>query len=70
MTIFTVGVYIMADSMDIEFMPFYCWVQIWAAVMHIAIAAFNLCDMINAVSRYSCETFGMLIGESPYLIPT
>ena len=60
-TIFTVGVYILADSMDVEFMPFYCWVQIWAALMHFAIAAFNLCDMIDAVSRYSCETFGMLI---------
>jgi len=60
-TIFTVGIFNLAHSFGIEFMPFFCWVQIWAAVMHVAIAAFNLCDMIHAVSRYSCETFGMLI---------
>lgn len=60
-TIFTVAIYQLANNFDIPFIPFYAWTQIWAAIMHMLIAIFNLCDMIELVSRYSCETFGMLI---------
>lgn len=60
-TIFSVGIYNLCNSMDIAFMPFYCWTQIWAAIMHMIIAVVNLCDLVQVVTRYSCETFGMLI---------
>ena len=40
-TIFTVAVFNIADALDIDFIPFYCWVQIWAALMHMALAVTN-----------------------------
>lgn len=60
-TILTISIYGMAKSLDINFLPFYAWSQIWAALMHMALAAFNCCDYIVYVTRFSCETFGVLI---------
>ena len=40
-TIFTIAVYNLADAMDIEFLPFYCWVQIWSAAMHMGLSIVN-----------------------------
>jgi hypothetical protein len=47
--------------MDVAFLPFYCWIQIWSAIMHMVLATINACKLISLVTRYSCETFGMLI---------
>lgn len=60
-TIFTVAVFNIAKAMDVAFLPFYCWIQIWSAIMHMALATVNACKLISLVTRYSCETFGMLI---------
>uniref|UniRef100_A0A7S0NMB4 Bicarbonate transporter-like transmembrane domain-containing protein n=1 Tax=Calcidiscus leptoporus TaxID=127549 RepID=A0A7S0NMB4_9EUKA len=60
-TIFTIAVFNVADALDVDFVPFYCWVQIWSALMHMVLAVVNACDLITLVTRYSCETFGMLI---------
>ena len=60
-TIFTLSVFTIAEAMDVPFLPFYCWIQIWSALMHMALATVNACKLISLVSRYSCETFGMLI---------
>lgn len=60
-TIFTVFVFEMAKSLQIDFLPFYAWVQIWAAIMHVLLAATNACKHVAIVTRFSCETFGMLI---------
>ena len=60
-TIFTISVYKIADALKLEFMPFYACIQLWAALMHMLLAAFNACELIKLVTRYSCETFGMLI---------
>lgn len=29
--------------------------------MHVVLAALNACDLVNQVTRYSCEIFGFLI---------
>jgi len=60
-TIFTLAVFNIADALDVPFLPFYCWIQIWAAIMHMVLAVVNACELIHLVTRYSCETFGMLI---------
>jgi len=60
-TIFTVAVFNIAKAMEVDFLPFYCWIQIWSAIMHMALATVNACKLISLVTRYSCETFGMLI---------
>mmetsp|Transcript_62240 Transcript_62240/g.103420 ORF Transcript_62240/g.103420 Transcript_62240/m.103420 type:complete len:563 (+) Transcript_62240:32-1720(+) len=60
-TIFTIAVFKIADALGIEFLPFYCWTQIWSAIMHVMLAISGSCELIKLVTRYSCETFGMLI---------
>jgi hypothetical protein len=60
-TIFTLSVFNIAKAMDVPFLPFYCWIQIWSAIMHMVLAVINACRLISLVTRYSCETFGMLI---------
>uniref|UniRef100_A0A7S1U2B3 Bicarbonate transporter-like transmembrane domain-containing protein n=1 Tax=Phaeomonas parva TaxID=124430 RepID=A0A7S1U2B3_9STRA len=60
-SILTISIYGMAKALDINFIPFYAWAQIWAALMHMALAALNACDYIAYVTRFSCETFGILI---------
>ena len=60
-SIFTVACFSLSKAFSIKFLPFYCWVQLWAALMHMVLAATNACSAIRLVTRYSCETFGMLI---------
>jgi hypothetical protein len=60
-TILTISMFELSKNWDIAFLPFYAWSQLFAALMHIFIAMFNLCDLIKHVTRFSCETFGVLI---------
>ena len=60
-SILTIAIYGMTTALDINFLPFYAWSQIWAAIMHMILAATNACDYIIYVTRFSCETFGVLI---------
>mmetsp|Transcript_22431 Transcript_22431/g.54788 ORF Transcript_22431/g.54788 Transcript_22431/m.54788 type:complete len:656 (-) Transcript_22431:132-2099(-) len=60
-SIFTIAVFNISKSLGIKFLPFYAWTQIWAAAMHFFLALFNMCELISWVTRYSCETFGVLI---------
>mmetsp|Transcript_12119 Transcript_12119/g.16919 ORF Transcript_12119/g.16919 Transcript_12119/m.16919 type:complete len:660 (+) Transcript_12119:311-2290(+) len=60
-SIFTVAVFNISKAIGINFLPFYAWTQIWAAIMHVLLASFNMCQLIAWVTRYSCETFGVLI---------
>jgi len=60
-SIFTTACFTISSALRIKFLPFYCWVQLWSALMHILLAISGACRAIDLVSRYSCETFGMLI---------
>mmetsp|Transcript_28810 Transcript_28810/g.42716 ORF Transcript_28810/g.42716 Transcript_28810/m.42716 type:complete len:583 (+) Transcript_28810:100-1848(+) len=60
-SIFTVTVFTMAKGLGVNFLPFYAWCQLWAALMHVVLAMTNCCTLISWVTRYSCETFGFLI---------
>jgi len=60
-SILTISIFNMTESLGINFLPFYAWAQIWAAIMHWALAATNSCNYIRYVTRFSCETFGVLI---------
>ncbi|KAH8050901.1 inorganic anion exchanger [Aureococcus anophagefferens] len=60
-TILTISIYGMAKALDISFLHFYAWAQIWAGLMHMAAAAAGLCDYIRYITNFSCHTFGMLI---------
>ena len=61
MSILTIAIYGMAKSLDISFLHFYMWAQIFAGLMHMAAAAMGLCDYIKYITNFSCHTFGMLI---------
>ena len=60
-TILTISIYGMAKALNISFLHFYAWAQIWAGLMHMAAAAAGLCDYIKYITNFSCHTFGMLI---------
>ena len=60
-SILTISIYGIADSWNIDFLPFYAWAQIWAALMHIVLAVLNFCDLITLITRFSVEIFGVLI---------
>lgn len=60
-TIFTLACFTVAQSLSYPFLPFFCWVQMWAALMHMILAATGACSAVKLVTRFSCETFGMLI---------
>lgn len=61
MSILTISIYTVAKSLDINFLPFYAWSQIWAAFFHIILAAVNFCELITLITRFSVEIFGCLI---------
>ena len=60
-TILTISIYGMTEALNISFLHFYAWAQIWAGLMHMAAAAAGLCDYIKYITNFSCHTFGMLI---------
>uniref|UniRef100_A0A6S8BLF9 Bicarbonate transporter-like transmembrane domain-containing protein n=1 Tax=Aureoumbra lagunensis TaxID=44058 RepID=A0A6S8BLF9_9STRA len=60
-SILTISIFGMSESMGIKFLPFYAWSQIFAAIMHLIIASLGLCDYIKYITNFSCHTFGILI---------
>ena len=56
-SILTIAIYKMSSDMGFNFLVFYAWSQIWAALMHMLLAVCNYCDYIAYVTRFSCETF-------------
>jgi len=61
-SILTASIYQLSQSFGVNFIPFYAWSQLWAALFHILLAIGNSCDLVYVVARFSCETFGILIG--------
>lgn len=59
--ILTIGIFNISQSWGINFLPFYAWAQLWAALMHIILAIVNFCDLISLITRFSVEIFGVLI---------
>jgi hypothetical protein len=57
----TASIYTIAKAFGLPFIPFYACSQLWAALMHMIMGVCNLCDLVSLVTRYSCETFGILI---------
>mmetsp|Transcript_2764 Transcript_2764/g.8711 ORF Transcript_2764/g.8711 Transcript_2764/m.8711 type:complete len:547 (-) Transcript_2764:241-1881(-) len=60
-SILTISIFGLSKQLGIRFLPFYAWSQIFAALMHMAIAALGLCEYIKYITNFSCHTFGLLI---------
>jgi len=60
-TIFTTAIYGVAKSAGIDFFQFQCWIGIWSALMHWAIAITGACSAVSRVTRFSGETFAFFI---------
>lgn len=43
------------------FVAWAAWVCVWTSAMLLALAVTNMCDYVHVFTRFSCETFGMLI---------
>jgi boron transporter len=61
-SIFSTTLYAICQSLQIPFLEFMFWVAIWASLMHLTLAAFNLCSLVSYITRFTCEIFGGLIG--------
>lgn len=60
-SILTITIYTLAKQLEIPFIPFYGWSQLWGGLLLIFLAVFNACDSLKLVTRFSCEIFGVLI---------
>ncbi|KAJ3043115.1 Boron transporter 1 [Rhizophlyctis rosea] len=60
-SIFTITVYTVANTIGIPFLPFLSVTTLWAAAMHVALAVANACELVKLVTRFACEVFGCLI---------
>ncbi|KAJ8611487.1 hypothetical protein CTAYLR_005161 [Chrysophaeum taylorii] len=60
-SILTISISRLSKQLGVKFLPFYAWSQIFAALMHMGIAAFGGCDYIRFITNFSCHTFGLLI---------
>ena len=60
-SILTISMYKICNLYNINFLKFYAWSQLWSSLMHMLLASFNVCKLIEYVTRFSCEVFGMLI---------
>ena len=50
-----------ADSIDVEFLPFYAWTGVWIGVLSIILASFDVACVIKHVTRFTDEIFSALI---------
>ena len=60
-SIFTLTAFELAKLFDINFLHWYAWIGLWAALMHVILAAINACELVRIVTRFSCEVLGCLI---------
>lgn len=60
-SIFSLTIYSISQSFEINFLQWMFWISVWASFMHILLAILNGTNFVSYVSRYSCEVFGILI---------
>eukprot|EP00438_Fugacium_kawagutii_P013650 Skav213123 [mRNA] locus=scaffold107:116200:123504:+ [translate_table: standard] len=58
---YTLVVYDLSISFNIEFMPFYFWTCMWCALFTILVAIFDLCALMKHVTMFSEDIFAGLI---------
>ena len=59
--IFTSVCYILAEQLEVPFLPWLGWVCIFSGLMHIALAALGAVRFVQATTAFSCEIFGFFI---------
>ncbi|UJR31927.1 hypothetical protein I4U23_019401 [Adineta vaga] len=47
---------------QVPYLPFMCWVAIWAAILHWLIAIFNLVTYVRYMTNFTAEIFGFYVG--------
>ena len=56
--------YDLSLKLDIDFYAFTGWSCVWASILLGGAAVFNLCSIVNLVTRFSMEVFGAFIAVS------
>eukprot|EP00158_Paraphelidium_tribonemae_P004577 Partr_v1_DN26842_c3_g1_i1_m40580 putative solute carrier family 4 len=60
--VFSRTIFSIVQSFDgVSFLGFMFWISIWAGIMHILCAIFNVVQLVSLVTRYSAEIFDLLI---------
>ena len=59
--IFTTCTYQLAQGLHIGFLEFHCWICIFSALMHWALAICGSCTAVKRVTRFAGESFGFFI---------
>jgi len=58
---YTLVVYDLAISFELEFMPLYFWTCMWCALFTVLVAVFDLCALMKHVTMFSEDIFAGLI---------
>lgn len=58
---YTLVVFDLAKSLEVEFMPFYFWTCMWCALFTVLVAVFDLCALMKHVTMFSEDIFAGLI---------
>ncbi|CAF1264292.1 unnamed protein product [Adineta ricciae] len=53
---------IISRNTHVPYLPFMCWVAIWAAILHWLIAIFNLVTYVRYMTNFTAEIFGFYVG--------
>ncbi|KAI8826776.1 HCO3 transporter family-domain-containing protein [Fimicolochytrium jonesii] len=57
----TATIYGVCVKYSVVFLPFMFWSHAWAAVFHIILSITNACSIVKHTTRFTCETFEVLI---------
>jgi hypothetical protein len=59
--VFTGLLFKFADSIEVDFLPFYAWTGVWIGVFSVILAAIDAACVIKNVTRFTDEIFSALI---------
>ncbi|SCU95306.1 LAMI_0F01926g1_1 [Lachancea mirantina] len=59
--IFSYTVYEIIKPLNTDFFGFMFWIYIWSMIFHFLLAAFNVVCLLQYVSTYPCDIFGLFI---------
>lgn len=59
--VYTVVFFNLCKQVELEFLPARAWLGLWTAFFHILLAVFDLCFLMQYISRFTEELFSGMI---------
>ncbi len=60
-TVFTISLYTMADSLGVDFLQLYAWVGLWVGVIMIVVAVTDSCSLVKWCGIFTGDIFGFFV---------